>query len=70
MGNGDVIDAAIVPDVKTQLDTANKLLSRIAILCLGALDPELTREAVIVRVKSIYSLAVFDDDHNEGGELP
>jgi hypothetical protein len=53
-----------------QLDEATKVLSRIATVCAGALDPELSREQVIVRVKDIYARAVSlvadeDDDISE-----
>lgn len=48
-----------------QLDAANKVLKRIAAICTGALDPELSREQVIGRVKDIYAQAVsllYDED--------
>lgn len=51
--------------LKEELRTADKLLARIATVCTGALDPELTREQVVGRVKYIYSLAAFDEDGAE-----
>lgn len=51
------------------LDTANKVLRRIATVCIAALDPEISREGVIVRVKDIYAQAVSlrleEEDENE-----
>lgn len=41
-----------------ELDAATKVLTRIAIACIAALDPEISREQVIVRVKNIYAQAV------------
>ena len=43
---------------KDELATANKLLARIATICTGALDPELTREQVIGRVFEEHREAV------------
>lgn len=47
--------------LKEELRITDKLLARIAVACTGALDPELTREQLVGRVKFIYSLAADDD---------
>ena len=74
MPEGDYNRLEIERDrLKEELSIANKLLARIAIVCTGALDPELTREQVVGRVKYIYSLAAFDDTADEilgSGMLP
>lgn len=58
-----------ISNTKEELALANKLLARIATVCTGALDPELTREQVVGRVKYIYSLAAFDGDEADGEML-
>ena len=55
------------------LDAVTKVLSRIATVCIAALDPEISREQVIVRVKDIYAQAVSsradeDDEINHNLE--
>lgn len=46
----------------TDLAQATKALSGIADLSVSALDPQLTREDVIARVKAIYELSVIGED--------
>lgn len=54
-------ETRIIPDAKAQLDMVTRTLARIAVVCEGALDPELTREQVIGRLKFIHSMAALDE---------
>jgi hypothetical protein len=52
-----------------QSDAATRVLNRIATVCAAALDPQLSREQVIVRLKEIYAQAVsLADDEDDDGE--
>jgi hypothetical protein len=44
---------------------AEQLLEEILYICFDALDPILTREQVIQKIRDIYDLAAPDDD--DGG---
>lgn len=60
----------IIPDAKQQLDMATRTLARIAVVCEGALDPELTREQVIGRLKFIHSMAALDEQSEADFDAP
>lgn len=58
--------------LKEELRITDKLLARIAVACEGALDPELTREQVVGRVKFIYSMAAHcepEADFDEAADV-
>lgn len=57
----ETTETPIIPDAKAQLDMVTRTLARIAVVCEGALDPELTREQVIGRLKFIHSMAALDE---------
>ena len=57
----ETAETRIIPDAKAQLDMVTRTLARIAVVCEGALDPELTREQVIGRLKFIHSMAALDE---------
>lgn len=50
------------------LAQANMALERIADISVTALDPELTREQVVARVKAIYEVSVIGE-HDEDEDI-
>jgi hypothetical protein len=53
----------------TTSESAEDILFKIAVMCLEALDPCLTRETLAQRMKDIYILADrSDDDDSDSGK--
>ena len=55
----------------TERKPPEEILSEIVLLCFDCLDPILTRQALIRKIRQIYVLAAPDDDpeDGEGGDV-